>query len=264
MFGKFFDRRGGAEGQRRIEHRMPWEPDGTVVAGFALSNLTAYLLADLKGPRGVHVETLMTMIGALAGFSVQYAIWETVVKPGKMPAPGGRDLAKGAFVVVETQTSEKFYFGDLLNAYLVPQGVDIAPLGPGPLTLWGFVASAVAQCGRRPVGLDEIDEIFRNAANTVGTALFGLPRLPRGHESSMTPRNALNRAWPKARLILGRTDAPKAKGQSLWPGHWPTLIALVAQKLVIMTKEGLDPALSMRIVFEAAIPMSKVDPTTVP
>jgi hypothetical protein len=265
MLGK---RNGGRHGAvpagAYLETRMPWEPDGNVVAGFAISNLIDDMMSDLKGPRGVHVETLMTMVGALAGFSAQHAIWETIVKPGKLPAHGGADLAGGAFVIANTHTSEKYYFGDLLNSYLIPQGGKLAAFGPGPHTLWGFVASAVVQCGRKPLTVEDIQDVFRHAAATVGTAQFGEPRLPREHRPAMMPRNALNREWPKARAILARQDAPGAQGRSLAPGHWPTAIALVAQKLVLQTRDVIDPTLSMRILFEAAVPMSKVDRATVP
>jgi len=260
LFGKWSGKRGGGRaGDTYVESRMPWEPDGSVVAGFAVSNLTGYLMADLKGPRGVHVETLMTVVGALAGYSAQYAIRETLVNPGKMPEYG----PGGAFVMVDTKTAEKYYFGDLLNSYLIPENNEATAVGPGPYTLWGFLASAVTQCGRRPIGPDEIREIFKHTAATVGTAQFGESRLPKEHSSAMPPRSALNRAWPKVRAILARTDGP-ADGKALWPGYWPTVIALVAQKLVLQSKDVIDPALSMRIVFEAAVPMSKVDPATVP
>ena len=63
----------------------------------------------------------------------------------------------------------------------------------------------------------------------------------------MMPHNVLNRAWPKARAILARQDAPGADGRSLAPGYWPTAIAVVAQKLVLQTKDVIDPTLSMRI-----------------
>lgn len=269
MLGRLFGKRRSTEERSAaagmyVEKRMPWEADNDVVAGFAVSNLIAYLIADLKGPRGVHAETLMTMVGALAGFSAQHAIWETVVKTGKLPEHGGTDLHGGAFVIADTETSEKYYFGDLLNSYLVPENSKLAAFGPGPHTLWGFVTSALMTCGRQPISADEIGEIFRNAAATIGTAQFGEPRLPKEHRPAMTPRSALNRAWPRARLILASGEAPMVDGKTLWPGHWPAAIGLVAQKLVLQTKDVLDPAMSMRILFEAAIPMSKVDPRTVP
>lgn len=245
----------------QTESRMPWEPDGNVVAGFAVSNLQGLLLQAAKTERGVHVETLMTMVGALAGFAAQHAIWETVVKTGRLPEHGGHNANAGAFVVAGTKSGDKYYFGDLLNSYLIPQN---HPLGPGQLTLWGFLAAAVQESGGQPLGPQEVGEMFKNSAATMGGEQFGVPRLPAGHRPRWAPREALNAFWPLARQVLSRDDAPGAKGQRLSPGHWPTVIAPVAQKLIKQSKGALDPALSMRIVLEAAVPMSRVDPKTVP
>jgi hypothetical protein len=238
---------------------------GDAVALFAANNIEAYLFDDLKGPRGIHAETLLATIGALAGFSAQYAIWQTIVKTGKLPEHGGTNMEAGAFVVAETEGGEKFYFGNLLNSFLVPQEGGNARFGPdGGRTLWAAVAGAVEKCHRRPISHGEIGEIFRNAAATGGSALFGQLRLPRCHQSHMEPRRALDRAWPKIKLILNRRDAPEAEGLALPPDRWPSVVALVAAHLILLTKDTLDPALAMRIIFEAAIPMSKVDPRTVP
>jgi hypothetical protein len=40
--------------------------------------------------------------------------------------------------------------------------------------------------------------------------------------------------------------------------------ALVARQLVAMAKNTLDPRLSVALIMESAIAMSKVDPKTVP
>jgi hypothetical protein len=249
---------------------MPWEPDGTVVAGYAVQSLQHFLLngaASLEGEqaakdqRRVHAETLMTMVGALAGFSAQHAIWETVVQTGKLPANGGPNMNAGAFVVATMKNGEAYYFGDLLNSYLIPQN---HPLGPGQHTLWSFLAAAVQSSGGQPLGPQEVGEIFKNSAATMGGPQFGVPRLPDAHRPRLSPRAALNALWPATRKLLDRDDAPGAQGRRLSPAHWPTVIALTAQKLIQLSKETLDPALSMRIILEAAVPMSKVDPKTVP
>ncbi len=270
MFKNLFGRRDKAEkaapGNLQIGE-APWGTNegATVTSAFALISLRDYIMSDLKGPRGVHSETALTMIGALAGFSAQHAIWETVVKTGKLPVSGiGPAFDDGAFVLVETKTSETFYFGNLLNSYLVPTDSKLATFGPGPFTLWSILAGVVIKCGGKPVSAEEYGEIFRNVGATVGTARFGEPRLPKNHQSSMTPRNALNRAWPHARKILKRDDIPGFEGRSLEIGYWPTVIAMTASALIEDAKSVLDPKLAMRIVLEAAIPMSKVDPKTVP
>jgi hypothetical protein len=235
---------------------LPWTPDYDVIAASAADNLAKYLMLDLLGPRGIHAETIMSTVGALAGFAAQHAIWETIVEPGRLPAhSAGAGSCDGAFVLVEAATGEKFYFGDLLNSYLVPTEGQLAALGPGPHTLWGLLAAGAARCRRPPLGREEVSEIFRHTASVVGTAMFGTPRLPKRHQPSMAPRAALRRAWPKICELLVQEGLPVA--------HWPTLIALVAHNLLVQTKDVLDPALSMRIVFEAAIPMSKIDPTTI-
>src|SRR5262245_7753412 len=139
---------GSVDGPKmQTESRMPWEPGETIVAGFAVHNLQGLLLSGAKDQRGVHVETLMTMVGALAGFSAQHAIRETVVKPGRMPETGDRDINAEAFVVVETKSGDKYYLGALLSSYLIPQN---APLGPGQYTLWSFLAAGVKQSGGEP------------------------------------------------------------------------------------------------------------------
>jgi len=46
--------------------------------------------------------------------------------------------------------------------------------------------------------------------------------------------------------------------------HYILLEHLGDQTLTRLLEKELDPALAMRIVFEAAIPMSKIDPATVP
>jgi hypothetical protein len=41
------------------------------------------------------------------------------------------------------------------------------------------------------------------------------------------------------------------------------VIAVSAQKVIVMAKGTLDPALAAKIVMESAIPMAKVDPAKV-
>jgi hypothetical protein len=241
--------------------KMPWEPDGSAVAELAIQGLQDLLMKASADGRGVHVETLMTTAGALAGFAAQHAIWETVVKTGRMPETGGANPNAGAFVVATTRNGERYYFGDLLNSYIVPQG---HPLGPGVHTLWNYLAGIVTASGGRPVSNEEIAEIFRNAAGTVGGPSFGVPRVPQGHASRIAPAEALRALWPATRKLLSREHTIAGKVQKLAPAHWPHAIGVAIQRLIAQSKGALDPALSMRIVLEAAIPMSKVDPRTIP
>jgi hypothetical protein len=67
------------------------------------------------------------------------------------------------------------------------------------------------------------------------------------------------------KFIFTRTDGPgPAAGNSVATAHWPIVAALIAQQFVTMAKDTLDPRLSVALIMEPAIAMSKVDPTTVP
>jgi hypothetical protein len=99
-----------------------------------------------------------------------------------------------------------------------------------------------------------VNDLLRHSAATAGTSAFGLPRLPDDHLPSILPRAALERFWPGARLLLGLAD----------PLQWPLLTAHAAQKLMLAMKGSIAPDLAVTIVMEAAVPMSRVDPTTVP
>ena len=62
--------------------------------------------------------------------------------------------------------------------------------------------------------------------------------------------------WPNVKTIL--ITAGKQ------PLHWPLETAVAAQKLIQWAKDTVRPEVAASIVMEAAIPMSKVDPRTVP
>jgi hypothetical protein len=212
-------------------------------AGSSVSDkVIELLIKTYKDDRGVHAETALTAIGALAGYAAQEAIWEGVVLPGKLP----RDKA---FTVVSAKGGQTYYFGDFLNMIL-------SSTDPQQLSIWKLVAGGAVSAGAASADLPKLDAIFANAAGIVGGTGFGVPRLPADHQPHELPRQALLRLWPQVRVLLLEAE--------LRPLHWPLELGLAAQKLIHLLKGMLDPNLAAKIVMEAAIPMSKLDPTTVP
>jgi len=202
------------------------------------TRIADWLMRELKDQRGVHCETMLTVVGALAGYAAQQALWEGMVKPGKL-------AISQAFQVMDTPSGATYFFGDALDAILVS-------MEPKQLSIWKIVAGGtLAQGGEH---LPDIGNLLRHCASTAGTAQFGLPRLPDGHLPAILPRAALERFWPGARLLLGLAE----------PLSWPLHMAYAAQKLMQAMKGSIAPDLAVRIVMEAAVPMSRVDPTTVP
>jgi hypothetical protein len=203
------------------------------------TRLEQWLGREFRHVRDVPCETTLTVIGAITGFAAQNGIWEAEVRPG-------HKAIQEAFVVIETRSGETFFFGDLLNDIL-------AAKDPAQLSVWKIVAG-----GARALGAGELPDvvpIFKHSAETVGTGSFGLPVLPDGHLPGILPRDALNRFWPEARRILsGNPDATA----------WAFDAAMAAQQLMLGMKDRIDPALAARVVMEAAVPMSRIDPMSVP
>ena len=207
------------------------------------TRLAQWISKEFRHLREAQCETTLTVIGALAGFAAQQGIWEAMVKPGKM-------AIQEAFVVIETRSGETYFFGDFLNAIL-------SAMDPSQLSVWKIVGGAARAMGAET--LPDLTPVFKHCAETVGTGSFGLPRLPDGHLPTILPRDAVNRYWPEARAILasGGGAAPE-------PMTWALDVAVAAQQLMLGMKDRIDPLLAAQVVMEAAVPMSRIDPMTVP
>jgi hypothetical protein len=48
------------------------------------------------------------------------------------------------------------------------------------------------------------------------------------------------------------------------PSAWPLTIGLAGQFAIRRAKTIIDPALAAKIIMEAAVPMSKIDPARIP
>jgi hypothetical protein len=211
------------------------QPDAQAIS----QELLDLLLDALRDQSGVQVETALALIGALAGFSAQMAIRESLVVTGKVPEDK-------AFVVVETKNGEKYYFGDALNEFLFEHK-------PGNFSVYAFVGGAAQKAGASQ--LPSLQEIAAHVARTIGTEKFGILRLPADNAPKMDPIALLQRFWDGTRNFLVLNRQP--------PMTWPFSLGLTAQKLILMAKDTIDPALASKIVMEAAIAMAKVDPTKI-
>jgi len=185
----------------------------------------------LKGERGVHAESLLALLGALAGYACQFSVREQNLKSGAKSPVSGLTIATGA-------DGRKYYFGDALNR----------PLAEDRYSVWSLTAGTVEQLGKP---LPDLVDIFKHATATVGSAEFGIPRLPEGHRAGDLPINYLRAIWPK---IL-----PVAQRFCDEPAHLPMVFGLAIQNAILMAKDVIDPTLAGTIALECAVPMSKVD-----
>lgn len=205
-------------------------------AAAALEDLFNRRYADSQG---IHLESVLSALGASAGFGSQMAIREAYIKTGQVSE-------KDAFVVVGTKDGQKYYYGDSLNRLLFE-----AP--DGKYTVREIVIGGAKYIGARQ--LPDITEIVQYNAKTLGTVSFGIPRLPKEHEPREIPISALKHTWPAVHASLNKYQIP--------PKLLGVVPAIAAQKVIIQKSKQIDPSLSAKIVMESALPMSKVDPEAV-
>jgi hypothetical protein len=212
----------------RVKEMSPSDPlIGAKVGG---KELVPRQIDAMKVGKGVHAESLLCAAGALAGYSCQAAV------RAKNRTQGLDELAH--LTVAQTSDGRSFVFGDLLNKYLVE----------AEWSVWSIAAGGAQDAGCAAI-LD-INAIFEHVAGSVGTEYFGAPRLPDGHPVHESPLAYLARLWP--------TFFPMAERFCPNPDHWPILFGLALQALIAQTKGVLDPCLSLQIIMESAVPMSKV------
>ena len=84
-----------------------------------------------------------------------------------------------------------------------------------PYSVWAYVAAAVPPEHQRL--LPDIADIVSNAARSIGTRRYGVPRLPREHMPHKLPRAALEEHW---RVHPGGARGVR-RDPSDWPYDWP-------------------------------------------
>lgn len=181
------------------------------------------LMNAFKSERGVHIESLIVCLGTLAGYACQACVRESG--------------ASAQLVTAQAVDGKTYFYGDVLNA----------PLAESKLSVWSFIAGALERLGKP---LPDVLEIFRHVTATVGTAQFGVPRMPEDKSPSDLPINYLQATWPHL--------YPIAKKFSASPEQLPLVFAVAIQNIIIQAKDVIDPTLAARIAMECAVAMSKV------
>jgi hypothetical protein len=237
--------------ERAVESRAPSSDGDSELT----HELIDWLQFELRRGREVQPEALLCAFGALAGYAAQQAIREALVKTGKL-------TLDQAFAVIETRSGEVFFFGELLNAVIVAKdgarnsssnnGGNGAPGVSGHASIWKIVSEGGFDAGA--INLPDVADVIKHCAATVGRDEFGIPRVPDAHMPNILPREAVSRFWPAARRKLAGLD----------PMSWPLQLALAARSLIVSSKHAVRPDIAVQIVMEAAVPMSKIDPVSLP
>jgi hypothetical protein len=218
-----------AELLQRIKEMSDGDPlIGAKIGG---KELAQRMMAVMKDERGIHLESLLGALGSLAGYSCQASVRALA------RAQGLDETAD--FIRAKGSDGKVYFFGNALNK----------PLAESQYSVWSMAAGGAQGAGCK--GILEPNEVFGHVAETVGSAEFGLPRLPPEHPMHDTPLNYVEAFWPKLFPMISKF-CPN-------PEHWPILLGIAIQDIMSQGKKALDPCLALKIVMECAVPMSKVN-----
>lgn len=216
---------------RAIDERRKTDP--LIGAKIGAKEVNTRLANALRTENGVHMETLLHIIGSLAGYSCQASIRARVLEKG-LPEDS-------AFMVVEGADKRRYFFGTPLNQ----------PLAQSQYSVWAVVAGGAQQAGCS--ALPDLHAIFKHVTGSIGGEQFGIPQIPDQYRAGDLPINYLKSMWA--------VFFPLAEMFCAQPEEWPILFGLAAQEIILDGKSVLDPCMAAKIVMECAVPMSKVDLT---
>lgn len=217
---------------RAIENQRKDDP--LIGAKVGAREVLGRVLNGLKNEKGVHVESLLCALGALAGYACQAGL--------RILAISNKQSGDAPFIVMTTDDGKRYFYGNPLNGLLAESQYSV----------WNIAGGAAQEAGCK--NMPDIQGIFKHVTGTVGNANFGLPRFPEGHNAGDTPINYLKTFWPISFPIIRKYCSG--------PQEWHILFSLAIQQGIHAAKEILSPDIAFLIVMESAVPMSKVDLTT--
>ena len=191
------------------------EPANYVEVINKVVDLFAFRYSDNKGV--TNYAEVFNALGSLAGFACQMSIREGYIKPGLMESDR-------TFIIQQTKDGSKYFFSDFLNDQLVGNKKI-------KTSVWSLVAGAAQQAGAKE--LPDVQDIADYNFKTLGTADFGVPRVPKKYQAKDLPIDIIKRNWTPMFQIL--TD------NQVDPKFWGWVFALAARDLILKEKIFLIP-----------------------
>lgn len=241
MFGKIFGRNKGYEETQDTQKAVMLDAviarargeDSNAHLKIGAEDLVSRLLTGLSSKQGVHIESLLSILGSLAGFCAVDSVL-------KLAAASDRSLRECGVMAVETADGSRYYFGEPINQMLAGTN----------LSLWALVAGMVDHLGSSEY--PDFAEISGYVAGTLGGAEFGHPRVPEHYRPGDLPINYVRDIWPVV-LPLLEQHAPMLQERT-------TLFGFAVQNVIQLGKDVIPPAMAGKLVLECAVPMAKLDP----
>jgi hypothetical protein len=201
-----------------------------IEARIGAREILSRLVHALATPRGLHVESLLAVVGGLAGYATQVSLRARAEQAGCKPS--------SPFHTIRTRDGRCFVVGEVLSWSLTED----------PHSIWRLAAAEAlhAGCTRLP----DLGELFTHGIESLGTERFGRPSVPAHHQPSEAALTCVPEIWPLL-FAQAREFCPD-------PRDWPILFAIAAQRAIAMSRDVLEPELALRIVMDTAIAQSKL------
>ncbi|MES2041147.1 MAG: DUF6585 family protein [Pseudomonadota bacterium] len=222
-----------------IAERRKIEP--LIGAKLGSKEILKRLMAAMKNDKGVQIESLLSLLGALAGFACQMC--------ARAQIHNGQPSNGMEIIKVDCEDGATYFMGDAINH----------PLAEGQYSVWSMICGAAESNGAKPQDRPDLHALFKHVTSTLGAPEFGQPRLPSGFTASDTPFNYLRNFWPALQPIVERYCAS--------PAEWPILYALAIQDVIDQASTSIGTStpgyVAVAIAMESAVPMSKIDPALI-
>lgn len=173
-------------------------------------------------PRGLHAETVLTVLGSLAGRASQIAATLGI----ESGAPGYRGRVNR---IAQDPDGNQFAVGDGINL----------PLFESPDSVHAIVTAPLVAVGRTA---PTVEDIARHGAATMGTPAFDIPRFAPGTTARWMPREAVG--FGLRTLAIPPVALP--------PEQWYVAYATAAARLLEMNRPHLDIEPLTRVVLDSA------------
>lgn len=224
-------------GKKKDEEQSsdPIEDNAIDVAALNLSaqEIVQALITAMKTESGVHIESLLAMLGSFAGFCCIDVTLKKAADMGASPKEAG-------LMDIECSDGKHYFFGESTNSLLAGSDHSILSL----------VAGVMNQLGSQDY--PDFSDLVKYSAENVGSEDFGVPRVPDNHQPMDRPVNYVRDIWPAIALQLEQRS-PDYLGRIL-------ILGLAIQHTMRMAKDVIDPALAGKLVMECAVPMSRLNP----
>lgn len=208
-------------------------PENILNGGIILFN---NLTRQMQNEGSLRVEYLMTVLGALAGYSTQAAAREKLINRLRLSEDQ-------VFSIIETVDGSRYYFGDAIDRNLQKDKHSI----------WYMTATAAMKLTGKVDS--NIDEIVRYTIRNLGKKSFGVPRINKNLRTSHLPQYYVEHIWNSVQPGLEKFTSD--------PIEWPQIFGVALQRALICTKDILDPNISLRIILESAVPMAAASITPI-